>query len=247
MKVFGKLFRKGADGGDLPELAGQRKISYPGYRDSEFASLSDAVRYFKKNRYCLEYRIPDIIMYNVCYRDYLRNFGMETLVRRLLTDVPELAEDRQLPQRLWEWYDKEGKDLAGYDIQCYNIKDTITVLGHTFHGLEDVIVHRTAFARIGHSDISISSCVPKKHISGLHVSEFYASYPVFDSYDVGDDRTYQNYVFTNEPIDEVRLKEISEISCNYNYCMVHERIPERFLPILYYSGDGDYMILAQKK
>ena len=32
-----------------------------------------------------------------------------------------------------------------------------------------------------------------------------------------------------------------------NYCMVHENIPDHLLPMLYYYGDGDYMILATKK
>ena len=232
---------------DLPELVKQHKICYPGYRDCEYDSLRDAVLHFRKKGFNMEYRLPDIIMYNTCYRDYLRNYGMDMLLKRLGKDVPELAKDEKLLHSLQKWYDKEGKGLAGYDIQCYNVKDTIIILGHEFHGLEDVIGHRTAYGRIGHSDLSISSCVPKKQKSGLYVSEFYARYPIFDSYDIGDDRTYQNYVFTNEPIDDEKLKEIAEIRHNYNYCMVHENIPEHLLPILYYCGDGDYMILAQKK
>ena len=247
MKVIGKLFRKRNGGEDLPELAGQRKICYPGYYDSEFASLKDAVRYFKKDGYGMEHRVPDLLKYNICYRDYLRKHGLENLMKRIICDIPELKNEEKTIQSIRVWYEGEGKELAGYDIQCYNIKDTITILGHEFHGLEDVIAHRTAYARIGHSDISINSCSPKKHLPGFYVSEFYATYPVFDSYDIGDDRTYQNYIFTNEPIDDEKLKEIAEIRHNYNYCMVHENIPEHLLPILYYRGDGDYMILAQKK
>lgn len=247
MKFFGKLFGKDTRTGDLPKLDRQRKICYPGYRDSEFASLKDAVRYFKKDGYGMEYRVPELLKYNICYRDYLKEHGLEILMKRIIRDIPELAKDEKTIQSIREWYGREGKELAGYDIQCYNIKDTITILGHEFHGLEDVIAHRTAYARIGHSDISINSCSPKKHVPGFYVSEFYASYPVFDSYDIGDDRTYQNYVFTNEPIDADKLKEISGIRHNYNYCMVHEHIPDHFLPILYYRGDGNYMILATKK
>lgn len=231
----------------LPELKKQSKICYPGYVDCEYDSLRDAVLHFRKKGSNMEYYLPDIIMYNVCYRDYLRNYGMDMLLKRFVKDVPELEKDEKLLKRLREWYDKEGKNLAAYDIQCYNIKDTITVLGHEFHGLEDVIAHRTSYGYIESSDLSISSCIPNKHKSGLYVSEFYADYPIFDSYDAGDGRTYQNYVFTNEPIDDEKLKEIAEIRHNYNYCMVHENIPEHLLPILYYRGDGDYMILAQKK
>ena len=246
MNFFEKLFAKSTEE-DLPKLDRQRKICYPGYRNAEFASLRDAVRYLKRDGGGLEYSITELLKYNVCYRDYLRNHGIETLLKRIVSDVTELKNDEKVIKRILEWYDKEGKELAAYDIQCYNIKDTITVLGYKFNGLDDVIAHRSAYARIGHSGVSISGCTPKKSASGLYVSEFYATYPIFDSYDIGDDRTYQNYVFTNQPIDDTRLKEISEIRHNYNYCMVHENIPEHLLPILYYRGDGDYMILAQKK
>lgn len=246
MNVIEKLFGKRPEE-DLPKLAKQKKICYLGYHNVEFASLKDAVRYFKKDGYGLEYRVPEMLQYNICYRDYLRENGLENLLKRIISDVPELVKEEKTIQSIIEWYGREGKKLAGYDIQCYNIKETITVLGHEFHGLEDVIAHRTAYGRIGYSDLSINRCIPKKHKSGLDVSEFYASYPIFDSYDIGDDRTYQNYVFTNKPIDDEKLKEIAEIRHNYNYCMVHENIPEHLLPILYYRGDGDYMILAQKK
>lgn len=231
----------------LPELKKQSKICYPGYKDCEYDSLRDAVQHFRKKGFNMEYCFPDIIKYNVCYRDYLRDYGMEMLLKRLVKDVPELAKDEKLLQSIQKWYDKEGKTLSGYDIQCYNIKDTIMVLGHEFHGLEDVIAHRSAYGRIGYSYMSLNECTPKKIAPNLYVSEFYASYPIFDSYDIGDDRTYQNYVFTNAPISGEKVKEIAEVRHNYNYCMVHERIPDHLLPILYYCGDGDYMILATKK
>ena len=232
---------------DLPELMKQSKICYTGYIDSEFDSLHDAVLHFRKKGLNMEYRLPDIIMNNVCYRDYLREHGIEMLLSRLVKDVPELGKDPKLLTSLLEWYDKEGKSLSGYDIQCYNIKDTIMVLGHEFHGLEDVIAHRSAYGRIGYSYMSLNECTPKKSAPNLYVSEFYAIYPIFDSYDIGDDMTYQNYVFTNAPISGEKVKEIAEVRHNYNYCMVHERIPDHLLPILYYCGDGDYMILATKK
>lgn len=232
---------------DLPELMKQSKICYTGYIDSEFDSLQDAVLHFRKKGLNMEYRLPDIIMNNVCYRDYLREHGIEMLLSRLVKDVPELAKDEKLLQSIQKWYDKEGKTLSEYDIQCYNIKDTITVLGHEFYGLEDVMAHSSAYGRIGCSDMTLNECNPQKKVPNLYIAELYARYPIFDSYDVGDDRTYQNYVFTNEPIDDEKLKEIAEKRHNYDYCMVHENIPEHLLPILYYRGDGDYMILAQKK
>jgi hypothetical protein len=209
--------------------------------------LRDAVQHFRKKGFNMEYCFPDIIKYNVCYRDYLRDYGMEMLLKRLVKDVPELAKDEKLLQSIQKWYDKEGKTLSGYDIQCYNIRDTITVLGHEFHGLEDVMAHSSAYGRIGSSDMTLNECTPQKKALNLYISELYARYPIFDSFDVGDDRTYQNYVFTHEPVDSARMDEIFKVGHRMNYCMVHENIPDHLLPMLYYCGDGDYMILAQKK
>ena len=248
MKLIKRLLeRLSGETSALPELKKQSKICYPGYKDCEYDSLRDAVQHFRKKGFNMEYCFPDIIKYNVCYRDYLRDYGMEMLLKILVKDVPELAKDEKLLQSLQKWYDKEGKTLSGYDIQCYNIKDTITVLGHEFHGLEDVMAHSSAYGRIGSSDMTLNECTPQKKASNLYISELYARYPIFDSFDVGDDRTYQNYVFTPEPVDSARMDEIFKVGHRMNYCMVHENIPDHLLPMLYYCGDGDYMILATKK
>lgn len=233
---------------ELPELMKQRKICYPGYLDSEFASLKDAVQYFKKKGYNMEYRLPDIIMYNVCYRDYLRNYGMEMLLKRLVKDVPELAKDEKLLHSLQKWYDKEGKNLSEYDIQCYNIKDTITVLGHEFHGLEDVKAYRNACGCNGYSRIYFRECTPEKIIPDLYVCEFYEPYPTFDACDRAyENRTFQNYLFTSEPINEDKLKRILDMGYGSNYRMVREGIPGEMLPLLYYEGEGNYMLFAHNK
>lgn len=250
MNIIDKLFGRKAKVEDtpdsLPELM-EQKICYPGYRNCSFRSLQDAVRSLMKDGFSLEYRLPDIIRFNVCCRDYLRKYGIRTLLKRMVMDVPELETEPEILGSIVRWYEKEGMNLAGYDLQCYDVKDTITVLGHEFRGLEDVVAHRSAYGRIGHSGLSLNDCAARKVVDGLFVSEFYERYPIFDSYDIGDDRTYQNYIFTVEPIDDEKLAEISGIRHNCNYSMVHENIPEHLLPILYYQGDGEYMILAAKK
>lgn len=231
----------------LPEIIRPKKLLYPGYYDCEFRSLRDAVHYFTKNGYNPEYRVIDLIRYNICYRDYLRSHGIETLVKRLIADAPELADDKKSIQSILTWYRKDGKHLASYDVQCYNIKDTITVLGCEFKGLADVKAHVNACGRIGCCNFSFNDCKPQKSMDDLYVSELYATYPIFDSYDLGDDRTYQNYVFTREPLGNERLSQVLSIRSAGNHCLVHESIPEHLLPILYYQGDGNYMILATKK
>ena len=54
--------------------------------------------------------------------------------------MPELADDTDALNHLREWATREK--VAMYDIQCYNIKDEVTILGHTFYGLDDIINHR---------------------------------------------------------------------------------------------------------
>lgn len=248
MNLIRNLLRRRKNKMSSPKFARQQKICYPGYfKDSEFASLGDAVRQLKKSG-SLRYSLPEIIKYNVCYRDYLREHGMELLVSRMVSDVPELAGEHDSLQRLWEWYDKEGRNLSEYDIQCYNIKDTITVLGHEFHGLEDVKAYRNAYGSNGYSRIYFSECTPEKIIPELYVCEFYEPYPTFDACDRAyEKRTFQNYLFTSEPVDEDKLKRIADMGYGSNYRMVREGIPGEMLPLLYYEGEGNYMLLAQNK
>ena len=96
----------------MPPMGRHGKICYPGYIHCEFDSLKDAVLYFNETGSSLEYRIPKIIMYNICYRDYLREHGLEILLKRIVRDIPELMKDEKTIQSIREWYDEEGKELA---------------------------------------------------------------------------------------------------------------------------------------
>ena len=77
--------------------------------------------------------------------------------------------------------------------------------------------------------------------------EFYENYPIFDSYDLGDDRTYQNYIFRKNEITKQDMEIAFAVYHKGDFCIVHERIPENMLPILYYRGEGNYMLLATNK
>lgn len=133
-----------------------------------------------------------------------------------------------------------------YQIRHCHIKDKITILGHTFNGLEDIEQH---CAMRGKEYLNGLECWKREGITeypDIHIGEIYDDYPVFDSYDLSDDRTYRNYIFRRSPITEEDMKAAFRISHRTNFCMVHEDIPQEFLPILYYSGDGEYMLLATR-
>lgn len=222
-------------------------ICFPHHTRGEFDSLKEAVHCLKRMNYGWSwYTLSDIVQYNVCYRDHLRQFGMKSLVDRLTEEAPELKNDQTSLDSLIQWWNKT-KQLADYDIQCHAIEKDFTVLGHTFHGLKDVIDHREIIGK-GLSS-RFESFTPGKNETypDIHIGEIYESYPIFDSEDLGDNRTYQNYIFRETAITADHLKQTSEMRHEINFCMVHEHIPEDRLPILYYGGDGQYMLLATAK
>jgi hypothetical protein len=112
--------------------------------------------------------------------------------------------------------------------------------------LKDIREHIELYGREGFDGLHCWSPTEVEPYEDIHIGHFYESYPVFDSYDLGDDRTYQNYIFQNSPITENDMKNAFGVSHRANFCMAHENIPEEKLPILYYSGDGQYMLLASK-
>lgn len=192
------------------------------------------------------YTLAEIVRHNIRYRDYLRKFGIEALIKQLTEEAPDIANHPEGLEHLRNWWTKIGC-LAPYDIQCYNIHDKITVLGHDFNGLDDVQRHRTQCIR--NNSPSFDRAVVKRIKTDplIYICEIYENYPRFDSYDNCDDRTYRNYLFKKRPFTSDDMRERGQMFSESKFCMVHERIPEKYLPVLYYPGEGDYMILATSK
>lgn len=71
---------------------------------------------------------------------------------------------------------------------------------------------------------------------------------MFDSSDASDGRSYNNYVISMEPLTEEKMDEYCDrIRASSNACMVHEYIPEDLLPIVYWDGDSDNVLVATAK
>lgn len=217
--------------------------SYP--EKGKFNSLQDAVVYLAK-RNDLHIYLPEIVYYNIEHRDMLRKMGIEAYVEYLKNKCPLFATDTRAIDAMYQMWETE-EQVANYDIQCYHIRDKVTVLGHTFNGLKDIKSHCSIIGHYHYAEAIISK-VKREPLDGLYVGQLYDSYPILDHYDLGDDRTYQNYFFRNHLIKKSDLlTAMDRISCYFNFCMVHELIPEELLPILYYRGDGNYMLLATAK
>lgn len=223
-----------------------KKICFPHHSRGDFNSLNEAFRYLSKREYgWYWFTLTEIVKNNTFYRDILRENGIDFLIKMVIEGVPELADDRKALNHLREWSIKEK--IATYDIQCYNIKDEITILGHRFDGLEDIIKHREVIGKEFYRGFECFTPQEVSIYSDIHIGELYENYPIFDSYDLGDDRTYQNYIFRKNKITEEDMKASFAVYHNGNFCMVHEQIPTELLPILYYSGEGKYMLLASSK
>ena len=221
------------------------KICFPHYKKGEFASLADALKFINRETYSVSrHALCKIVQYNICYRNHLRRHSVEDLIIHLIEEAPQLKEEKALLHRLREWAAEEK--LADYDIQCYNIKDKVTILGHTFNGLKDIREHIELYGCEGFDGLHCWSPTEVELYEDVHIGHFFESYPAFDSYDLADDRTYQNYIFRPTPITEANMKDAFRTFHGFNFCMIHENIPEENLPILYYKGDGQYMLLASK-
>lgn len=229
------------------------KINIPLHHFGEFESLQQALTVLKQRGSWHSYMLADIVLYNVCYRDHLRKHGLKSLERRLIAEAPELKDDTKALEQLRKTLEKVGP-IADYDIQCHDIGHPFTLFGHTFHGLAEVYEHSRRYRNCGEAQQAQAS---------VYVEAYHESYPQFDSFDVCDNRTYQNYIFrdlscsaTSEhkkslrPFEEFRQR----LRCSalpkddrFSYCMVHEDIPSESLPILYYPGDGRFFLLATAK
>lgn len=213
------------------------KINIPLHNFGEFESLQQALTVLKQKGSWHSYMLADIVLYNVCYRDHLREHGLQSLEHRLIAEAPELKNDTKALGQLRKRLDKVGP-LAGYDIQCHDIGHSFTLFGHTFHGLAEVYEYSRRYRNYGEAQ--------QKQSSGVYVEAYHESYPQFDSFDTCDNRTYQNYIFRDisEPI---LYWSAASQSDRFPHCMVHENIPSDALPILYYPGDGRFFLLATAK
>ena len=208
-----------------------------------FSTWQEAIKYlYLSDR--IDAELNRFVQYNIVMRDILRQKGIEALLDEIFTIVPKNSISALTLRYITKYWTENP--IADYDIQMYHIDDDITILGHTFNGLKGVRQHCEITASLG----SQLYCLPtKEHIplENIHVGIIDKSYPIFDSYDYSDTRCYENYIFAPQPITKEQMQLYANMKQEGNYCMVHEHIPTEHLPILYYVGDGPYMVLATLK
>ena len=229
----------------------KQKVFIPCYGRCEFGSMAEAVIYVQKMHGGLYVYIDKIVLYNIRFRDCLREKGLDGVVKMLINEAPAIAHDtKALDYLKRKWTDRMEEHIADYDIQCLPKDGAILIEGYTFNGLDEIFdqVELAGFPRHSYADkwYPREKMIPNP--AGLHIGRLLMSYPTFDSSDASDGRSYNNYVFSMQPLTGTKMDQYYEqVSARSNFCMVHEYIPEEFLPILYWDGDSNHVLLASAK
>lgn len=232
-----------ADNNTIPS---RNTIVFPCYGEGEFETLADAVKMLIKTGYI--FQLGDIMQYNIRYRDFLREYGINELIELILREAPALQHVERAVMEIHRRYKQMG-GIADYDIQCYDITKAIPVLGKEL-----------PFSTIGSNNVEWFLCDSRlrepnpshnqhaiENEFGLYLGQVYHSYPHFDSSDWSDDRCYQNYIIRTSPIRKEEMLELMTVKTFDNRRRVHEHLPKHLLPVLYYEGDGRYALLATAK
>ena len=118
----------------------------------------------------------------------------------------------------------------------------VEILGHVFNGLSDIKKAVETYCRIERNSWNIE---PKFPVNGLHVVCIYEPYPCFDTEDyANEDRDYSNYFFSTKPFTKQQIDKLSKLPGRCNAQIVSGSMPEWTVPAVYYSGDGDKMVVA---
>ena len=106
----------------------KQKVFFPCYGGCEFKSLHEAVNYVKQMPGGLSVYISDIVMYNIRYRDYLREDGIDAVINKMIGEAPEIAfETVALDNLRRTWKYKMKERIADYDVQCLP-KDSLILI-----------------------------------------------------------------------------------------------------------------------
>lgn len=227
-----------------------------------FHSVEEMVDYYLKTRveHNVKFVLQDVVQCNVRYRNYLRENGYEATIGKLKSEAPSLKCIEGAFSVIEQWWEKteENGGLGNYDIQCYELNDTFTLLGEKFNGLESVrnIVNASEwnksvgdlyekldkYSRMSEEERFPDNRVNKK--SSLFAAEIWEPYPCFDSSDsLYENRRFQCYFVRSHKINEEFFKHLHNKSLQN---VVKEDIDNSELPMVYYDGDSPVMYVMSE-
>lgn len=186
-------------------------------------TIAEALQQICSEEYNL-YKFDDMMLHNIILRDAMRRFG----VRKVIDHIREFAPDNQELQERFDFFIERHPDgiIGDLDIQVYSIIEDVDILGHTFHGLEDIMAYREmSLCEEYMSKDSARSVTPKKR-GGIHVGEVWQGYPCFDSSDYATEaRSYQNYLVRNKPVTNADMQIIKNLPTVGCLEKINEKMP----------------------
>lgn len=234
-----------------------------GKKRCRFHSLANLVDYYINEGvwFNVGFALRDVVQCNIEYRNYLRDNGYPATIERLKSEAPGLCRIQDVFKVLDDWWSKVESDggLGDYDIQCYELTDSFTLLGEKFNGLDSVrsIVNASRNNENNnsqdqkwekYSSMSEEDRYPdnrKNKNSSLFAAEVWERYPCFDSADLlYEDRCFRCYYVRYYRINEEFFRNFSIV---HFMDMIRENISLPELPLVYYDGDSNVMYVMSER
>lgn len=194
------------------------------YRHTQYVfTLAEALEYIGKEKWNFSY-FGDMMLHNIVLRDAMRCFGVKKVIEQIKEWAPA---SKNLENQIEDFQNKYSDDYIGnLDIQVYSVAEDFQMFGRTLHGLNGILEQQ-------------------EKSEGLYVGQLLEHYPCFDSEDYAtENRYYQNYIIRENPITENEMQRFKELPSCYNYKKINERVALDMLPMVYYDGDGRFMLVA---
>lgn len=191
----------------------------------------DGVRFWKWTAKIVE--TGDVVEFGISEKNY--HYG-PYLYRKDYYQLGEDAAERVLPP-----FDTQEEKVAL--IQRVPIDGDVEILGHVFHGLEDIKEYVEMSLYKSYDRGKAGEWEPKKKCE-VHVGEMWMPYPCFDFEDsVNENRSYSNFIFRRRPLTQDDMRRLSELPSARTECRITDDVPQDMLPLLYYFGEGNEMLL----
>lgn len=219
------------------------KIIIPHTPKSEFSSLKEAVQYMQNLGYTESLRsLKYIVMYNPQYMNHLRRNGLDSLIGRLVGEMPELEHNEPMLRTLRNWATETP--LMPYNLKCYDADDAITILGHSFENLEDIRNHTEIIGCQGVDGVHCWSPVDEPVKCCVHIGKICDGEFDFNQFDCYLSDYNEFYIFRKQRV----LVEDMEAAIPYATHIQDYSMNDKFdldqLPILCINPHHRYMIFV---
>lgn len=220
------------------------EVAVYGHPDKEiFRNMEDVVKSLGND---LPYYLPDIVRYNIRYRDALRSGGFNGLLTALFKESGHLRKRGKALTELHDAVEKWGP-LADYDIQCHSHINTFEVLGHVT--LLKYVDKAVGWLLPDGGNVGKTpSAIMEYDEPGLNILLNYKYYPTFDAADrATEKRSFYRYYFLRHPFTDEDIEKVRATFEHFQFGP-DEKIPfVQEMPILYYPGTGGSFLLVSAK